>query len=459
VILAAIDQYGGPEWLSNAFAVVTLAAWLIIWRVLYLRTQSAATSLALVAVVFALSWSRFTTQRPENFAWLCFALLWWLLVGDQQRAAGSSRWRLWLGVPLVMLLWANLHGSFLIGLAVLGAYFVGSYAAALIHRTSDVGRPCRAVPDATQRPAYVGRLWRALLDPEVKSRLIAAELGFIATCVNPYGMDLILSALAFSNNPNLRDVLEWQPLRYGGPGGYEFVAAWALALVLLRLSRRPIALAHGIMLALLGLATLGSNRMIGWFALVYGVSLAPLLDDLLTRWRSQPAGDEEEPVRGFPLWGRSWYYTLIALVLLWIPFSLAPIAQPILGGKQRSPEQLFGRQTPLGLTKWLRETSPPGLVFTPQWWGDWIVRDGPPEIRPFMTSNIHLAPRQVWVDYLRILGVGPGWQQVLGRYAVETVIVDKRQSPELLRVLQKDTGWRLLYDDEQAAVFGVRKPR
>jgi hypothetical protein len=218
------------------------------------------------------------------------------------------------------------------------------------------------------------------------------------------------------------------------------------------------------MLTALGLATLGSNRMIGWFALVFGVSFAPLFDDLLTGLRGvapaessmEPPTEEPEPGRDFPLTGRSWNYSLIALLLAWIPLSLAPIAQPLLGGRPRRPEQLYGRETPLALTTWLADHPPKGLVFNPQWWGDWIVRAGPAGIAPFMTSNIHLVPRQVWGDYLRVLGVGPGWQQVLGRYAVETVVVDKKQSPELLRVLQKDTAWRIVYDDQQAAVFAIK---
>jgi hypothetical protein len=442
VIFAAIDRYGGPEWLSNTFAAVMLVTWLIIWRVLYLKTRSAATSLAMLVVVFALAWSRLTTARPENFAWLCFALLWWCLVSDQNRQPGTFRWRLWIGVPLVMVAWANLHGSFLVGLAVLAATALGTFVST----------------------AWKNGFWPALADRDVQTPAIVAEIALAAVCINPYGFDLILSSLAFAKNANLQDVLEWQPLRYGGPGGYEFVAAWALALLMLRFSRRRVGLAHGLMLTALGLATLGSNRMIGWFALVFGVSFAPLFDDLLTGLRGvapaessmEPPTEEPEPGRDFPLTGRSWNYSLIALLLAWIPLSLAPIAQPLLGGRPRRPEQLYGRETPLALTTWLADHPPKGLVFNPQWWGDWIVRAGPAGIAPFMTSNIHLVPRQVWGDYLRVLGVGPGWQQVLGRYAVETVVVDKKQSPELLRVLQKDTAWRIVYDDQQAAVFAIK---
>ena len=34
VIFGAVDRYGGPQWLSNMFALVSLVSWLIVWRTL-----------------------------------------------------------------------------------------------------------------------------------------------------------------------------------------------------------------------------------------------------------------------------------------------------------------------------------------------------------------------------------------------------------------------------------------
>jgi hypothetical protein len=442
VLLGAIDRVGGPEWLSNTFALVTLATWLIIWRVLYLRCQSMGASLLMVAVVWMINFSRLLTPRPENFAWLAFAVLWWLLVSDQERATGRFRWRLWLGVPLVMWFWANVHGSFLCGLTVLLAYAVGEFGSTL-WRTRSLAATIR--------------------DGEVQRRLIVAEIGLVATFINPYGVDLLLNVTLFARNANLQDIVEWQPLAIGKPGGYELVASWLLATVLLRYSRKAVPLAQMLLLVVFGLAALSSTRMIGWFSLTFGISFVPLLADLVGRWTSAKAGDwaaadDQEVQRGFPLRGRSWAYSLIGLLLIWIPLSLAPISQPLLGGKPRTPERLLGDATPIALTEYLRRNPPKGPIFNPMWWGDWIVRDGPAGIAPFMTTNIHLAPAQVWRDYLRVMNVRPGWQAVLGRYAVETVVVDKKESADLERVLLRDTSLQVVYEDAQCAVFGVRKP-
>jgi hypothetical protein len=454
VIFAAIDRYAGPAWLSNAFALVTLATWLIIWRVLYLRAGNWLTSFAMLLVVFAVSFSRLTTIRPENFAWLCFAILWWLLTppraaktletADEPEAAPAAsgfRWQLWIGVPLVMVLWANLHGSFVCGLAVLAASAAGA-AISTLARTRSLA--------ATFRSA------------EVQQSVTVAELGLLATLLNPYGIDLLISTVAFAGNSNLRDVLEWQPFVFGGPGSYEFIASWILAMVLLRYSRRGISLANVLALALFAGLTLAGNRMVGWFALTFGVVFMPLLDDLLGRFAwvravTAPPAEDEEVSRGFPLVARSWSYSLIALLLIWISFSLSPTSAPVLGAKPRKPAQLYGPDTPLKLTSFLQKNAIAGPVFCPQWWGDWLHRQSP-AVQPFMTSNMHLAPRQVWGDYQRVNSLQAGWGSILARYAIEQIVVDKQAQPDLDRALRRDTAWQPQYDDERAALFVLRKP-
>ena len=112
----------------------------------------------------------------------------------------------------------------------------------------------------------------------------------------------------------------------------------------------------------------------------------------------------------------------------------------------------------MGLTQYLREHPPEGQIFNPMAWGDWIVHDGPPGILPFLTSNVHLVPNHVWRDYLGIMNTRPGWQQALGKYGVETVVVDRKEMYEIDRALRRDTErWRLVYQDDLAAVFAARK--
>src|SRR5207237_10722390 len=59
--------------------------------------------------------------RPHVLSWL-FTVIWFQLLDSAEVAPENWRQLLWL--PLLMLLWVNLHGGFLFGLALLGLYWL-----------------------------------------------------------------------------------------------------------------------------------------------------------------------------------------------------------------------------------------------------------------------------------------------------------------------------------------------
>lgn len=152
--------------------------------------------------------------------------------------------------------------------------------------------------------------------------------------------------------------------------------------------------------------------------------------------------------------GRTWSYSLVALGLLWIAFSVSPAGAWLGGQAPRLPAQLVSAETPWQLSEFLRDNPPSGQIFNPDWWGDWLTWDGPPGLRVFMTTRMHLAPRQVWIDYRIVRENRSGWDHVLQRYAVQTVVLDKQRQKTLTGYLRSSSDWRILYEDERGLVFG-----
>ncbi len=461
VLDAVVEKAGGLEWLSNLYAIALLATYLVLARVFYLQSRSPLVTLLGNVMVLLVGWSRIATIRPENFAALLFAVLLWLIVRREcEEERTGSDWPLWLGVPIIFALWANLHGSFVCGLAVLGCYFLG--------RAVQVGLRTRS-------------LRAVAADVEVRRWFLLGILALAATLVNPYGWRLLEYTAVFGRNPNLRDIVEWQPLAIIGVAGREFALSWVLLVLVLRHSRRPVPVAHGLMLALFTLGVVAMNRMAGWYAAVYTVVVVPHLADILARWRpaaekgdrsnlprsgpegaphkldlspfsdaSGPAGEPNEIA--LPP-GRSFIYSLVCLLLIWIAFAVSPISAPVLGREPRTARQLLGFDTPLGVTVYLRANPPKGLVFNPQWWGDWLVWDGPAGLQPFVTSNIHLVPPRTWQDYMHVSQGITGWQQVLDRYGVQTLVVDRDKQPALAAAARRSSAWQVEYEDDQALVL------
>ena len=177
--------------------------------------------------------------RAQSFAYPLFALTLWLVVADGR--APRPRARTWLVLP-VLVLWANTHGSVLIGAAMV--------------------------------VLYAG--WRAALAPRRTGH--RAALGYLALCAaaagsvicTPYGTGVIYYYKAVNSvTPALsRYVTEWErpnPLYLVSMGFFAVVVAVVIAVVVAwRRGTRPDPLLAVIALAMLVLA-LDAIRNQTWF--------------------------------------------------------------------------------------------------------------------------------------------------------------------------------------------------
>lgn len=464
VIYASVLNRGGPEALVGLFTVVVFATYLLIARICFLLTRSGGLGTLLAGAALAIGWNRLSTIRPENFATLLFVTLLWLLTERRVRRDDSIRaddtkgdWKMWVGIPVLFALWANLHGSFACGVALLGCCWIGRLLEVAWHERS------------------IGAVFA---DREGRRLLYWTELAIAAVLINPYTIDAWIEVLRFSSNANLRDVIEWNPMQLLGIGGIEFAGSCVVAAFVLRHSRRTLGPADVLMLGLFGFAALLQVRMTGWFAAVWVVTLAPHIADVIAQlFRRRTSTDllpsaanaasfansasastsitadhDEEEVAPLPP-GRSYRYTLGCVGLIWIAFAFSTFSRPLLGGTPRTSEALFGEQTPLNLTEWLVKNPPQGQVFNPQYWGDWFGFAGPKPMALFATTNMHLTPASVWKDYRRIYESLSGWENTLDRYNVKTLIVDRAQQPQMVRNLRTSADWVLVYDDPQSMVL------
>ncbi len=484
VVLAAVHKLAGPAGLAVLFALLMAAAYALLARAAVLVTGYGWAGLACVALVVTIGWSRLMTLRPEVLGSVCFAAVLWLSVVIDRALSGEARQRtdgsqgaeappsselaqaaravrvpirIWVLLPLVMMLWANMHGSFVCGLGMLACLAGGEMVEAAWRARSP---------------------WAVLTDARARQWILAAELSAAATLVNPYGIDLWIEVLRFSANENLRDITEWYPLVLASPTGVQFALAWLACVVLVRISPLGIRAAEVLAWGLFSFLVATSLRMIGWFSMVASLLLMrhlggtircalarrhgarraaiPLGPSQLADAVSEAALAIEKPS---PAAAGHWYWCAATLFVVWVVFALSDLARPLLGGPPRSESKLYSRQTPIALTAWLRENPPTGQVFNPQWWGDWLAYRGPAGIRLFATTHVHLIPTRVYRDYTRVAALRDGWDETLARYNVTTVIVDKQLMQPLLAAMRQKIGWGLRYEDDLAAVFVRQGPR
>jgi hypothetical protein len=403
IILALLYRAGGWPLLILVRALLGGAVAGFVF--LACRARGALTKWAAwLAIASFAVWLPGGIMRPQLFGLVLFALTVWLL-SDR----GGHPDRLW-AIPIVVILWANLHGSF----------FLGPFLVAL---------------------AWL-EAWGAKEDPALVRRLTGVGIASVlAANVNPFGFRIWSYAIGIPANRVVADaIVEWRsPTVRTAPGLIFFLAVAAVALFLAR-SRRPVRWTTLVALAAFFLIGLFAVRGIYWWALAAAPLVAELLPRELPRFL---AGDVRSPIN-----------TAIAGAILLVVALGLPWLRAAGPGE---PESLLDH-APHGITASLASVLQPGdRMFNPQLWGSWFEFRFPDN--PILVdSRIEVFDSSVWDGYDRVSGAGAGWQAILDQWRIDVVVASRRQQGSLIPVIRGDPAWRLVHEDGDGLVF-VRNGR
>lgn len=440
--LAQVLGYGwyelfGAEGLVLAHALLVTISCGVLVAACRQRQTPLSFAVAAAATAYVLGSPVIGTIRPQLFGMLAFTLT-LLGVSRLTRHRDPIFW-----LPLVFAGWANTHGSFPLGLAVLGACAVGCS----IERWLGTDRGHHQSSDqATSCPAPIWLPWATL------------GLSAAATCLNPYGPGLLLYVVQFQDISMLEDISEWRPMTLGTLSGGLFAASLIVSAVLLRLSPRRLTLAD--VLTALGLAVLAvsSMRMLTWWALAWPWIAAPHAAAVWSVWRAKYEKAEEPPLGASPDDEASDdpapFRTLLGVAVVFLALMWSPPMHAIVGDS-RSEASVLGRGTPLKVTEWFVEQQITARVFCPMDWGSYFIWKTEEAVSPLVHTHIPLTPPEVWADYLQIAGAEPGWSKTVGRYGLDYLVMDRVRDGRLIEAVAAAPGLEVVYADEQAIVARV----
>ncbi len=401
----------------------------------HLRQRGTPVLLALAVTILAGSASALHwLARPHVFTLLGTALFSMLLDGWQ--AGRGSAHRLWL-LPALMVVWANAHGGFLIGLIL-----IASYAGAEVVRAAAMG-------ESGERAAARQRL-RTL------APVALATAG--ATLLNPAGPGLLGHVTGYLGKRLLVD----RTNEYLSPNFHELGSAFFLAMLLLCLasfawSRRRPALHEGALALVFAAFGLYSARNIPLFAMVAAPVLAAQLAAaapvavapwLAPAWRRAGAWLER----------RNAVYARIdghARGHLWPALALAG-ALAIAAAQQQAGAAPLGiafdaRRMPVAAAAFLRAHPPAGNGFNELAWGGYLLHELWPAERVFIDGQTDFYGEALAREYLQVVELQAGWQDVLDRHQVTWVIYPTDSA--LTRALAGQAGWHVTYQDGVATVL------
>lgn len=438
VIFSWVVQKTGPSGISDLYALLGLAIWISSITAFSLRARSWLIGFAAAAGAWGLVAFRLAIVRPELFGVLCFMLLLiQLALVDRHRNIENNPdpifpWWAWGTIPLTFTCWTNLHGSYIIGFVVLGCAVMESVGLALLKQRSLRG------------------MWT---DRTLRADVAMLEVSLLAACVNPYGIDLLLQTALFPTHPNLKSVMEWFPLEMLSLEGIPMAISWVLAAFAIRHSRVRFAPRDVLLLLVMNVAVCLRVRMIAWYAPIYFFVLAPHFADALQRLRALQWPSMCSRFTDF-MSRRTFPAGLMTGFICYLAFVFSPVSRHVMGGKTRPEDQLFSKQTPIGVSQYFEENPPTGMIYAPQWWGDWILWKSDYAVETFVSTNsIHVVPATVWNSYMTISRGRPGFDHLLSRYRINTMVVSKQLQPGLEKIMQERADWKSVYEDDISHIF------
>ncbi len=431
LLLFGVYSLGGSALVVFVHSLIITAAYgLLLW--LCLRLSGSWRVAALCTLFAAALGLNDWNVRPQAIAPLLAVVLLWVIyfVQSAQETQGASRTSLrWLALVFAsMLVWVNSHGSFFVGLILLGIWLCDEVWQVLKARLAGEGW---------------GRV-RRLREP-----CLALLVAALACLINPRGIGIVTYLGSMGGNTVVQNLVpEWAPSSFDTLHGSFFLTGLLLSATVLALSSRQpsfFQMVTFLVFAALGLKTL---RGVIWFGIVLAPVLAdhlPNLGEQARRMVKQPFGPQTE--------GQSVLlnYVLAGLVLFGAFFSLPWFK----GGMSFLGEKagLLSSETPVEATRYLLREQLPNPLFHDMSFGSYLIWAAQPEYPVFVDPRIDLYPADVWRDYIGLSAARDDWEATLDEYGINTLMLSLDTQWLLVEAARESPHWRLIFADAHTVIF------
>jgi hypothetical protein len=406
----SLYRLGGFGFLILVFAVIMTGAYLFTYLACSEGSRPYAAGFAILfgALASAPAWG----VRPQMISLIFFALANFLLDRYQHTRKNGFL----IPLPILTLLWVNLHAGYFLLFAAVGIHMAGEtfdYLLALRRREQPSARPFLALG----------------------ATLAASALTALA---NPNGFHILVYPFQTLTSPSMQQFIQewfspdfhqsqWQPL------AWFFLALIGTTL----LARRPVPLSRLMLTVFFGYAALQSMRNVPLFA----VAAIPVLAEQLTSFfgtRTQ--------VQAMPRFTRWLNPAIVVIAFLLAGFQFLSTVS----GQTLSERENF----PAGAADWILENHPSGNLFNTYGWGGYLIWRLYPGYPVYIDGRADLYGDDFIYDYVGIYQAGAGWQAKLDAAQVDTVVIEKGEP--LANAMAESPLWIVAFQDDASIIF-VRK--
>ncbi len=407
VVMAFLWRLGGHTGLTLFTASTAVGGMMF----LYVSGRGSIYMQGFVLVLGGACAAAFWSPRPQMFTFLFAAILLFLL----RRLKRNGRSPLWC-VPILMWLWGNLHGGFIIGFVFIGAFILGES----LNRILGTGE--QAVSSRNLR------------------RLCGMTLCSLALLpINPLGLDVFAVPFETIGISGLRQFIqEWKSPDFAQAATWPFAALIVVVLAVSWASRRKLDFGEWLLVGGTLIMALYSARHISLFAITAVPVVTTDLDTVLARrgW-VLARRSEETPIR-----------TVLNLSLICL-VALGTIARV---GYVSSPEtvsQSLALNYPVAAVDFLNAGPLEGNLFNSYNWGGYLILHAA-KFPVFIDGRTDLY-RDFLDEYIAAAFGVPAWRDVFARQDIEIALIET--AGPLAGRLDTDESWRRVFRDDVASIY------
>jgi hypothetical protein len=394
--------------------------------------------------------------RPHIVSWL-FSLLWFVVLEKWEKwerceHCSIPRWIPWF-FPASMLLWVNLHGGWLFGIALLAIYTIAAFVESW--RAQDASAVIRAAHRA-------------------RAMVVAWAASALATLANPHGWRLHAHIYRYLSDRYLMGhIEEFRSPDFHGWAERCFAIILVLTLVAFATKRAKQRISHLLVVLLAVYAGVYASRNLPVSSMLLVLIIGPILWENFVALADKPEAwpwlrNSAGRISEFS--DRMGAQEMQLRCHLW-PIALAVFALAIclqggwLGSRQLINAQFDPKKVPVAAVNYLQKESAGNQpivltnalpnnapIFSTDAWGGYLIYRMYPERKVVVDDRHDLYGSGRIHQYMVLTQGQPGWQNVLDEWQIRATLLPTNSTlANLLRELPQD--WRIAYEDKIAVVF------
>jgi len=414
VIFALIHKFSGLTGLVVAMTIVIASTYTVLLKFL----RSSGVNIIVAACIVALAAGASTIHwlaRPHIFS-LLLTLIWYIILDTYQYKKKNYLYLL----PLLMVLWVNLHGGFIAGFMLLAVYVTGNLLKAIFVKEE-----------------------RSETSHRAKILLIFLSLCVLAALINPQGYKILLFPFKLTANKFIMDnVNEWLSPNFHTDLRYEYMLL--LMILVFGVSVFKLNAIETLLVILFTHMSLFSARYIPLYAIILSPIIARRIDHLILT-----LGDRKLIGRFLSIADRATLTDSKTKGYLWSLLAVAALIIALFIGKI---EYTFDKKKlPVDAVQFMKKEKITGNMFNNDEFGDYIIYAAWPEYKVFFDGRSDMYGVERMKEYFRVVKIENGWDKVLAKYDINWIIYGTN-SPLSHFLIERDD-WKLIYADKVANIF------